>query len=206
MMSRIPLLFPFRVLLLVSLLLFGATASATSGSPSEFIEMLGTQAINVAADKQKSSEDKSQEFRTLLKQGFALPTIGRFVLGRYWRQSSDEQKARYNSLFEDYLVATYTNRFNEYSGETFKVVDEKPSGERAMLVTTKVYRPQGAEVVVGWQVVSDDGGYRIVDVIIEGISMSLTQRSDFASAIQSNGGSIDGFLDSLERKVRGQTK
>jgi phospholipid transport system substrate-binding protein len=191
-------------LLLAALVLTLAPTAQAATSPSGFIETLGTEAISLAANMDKSASDKSKEFRQLLRRGFALDTISRFVLGRYWRRISDEQKERYRHLFEDYLVATYTSRFHEYSGETFKVVDAKPSGEHGTLVTTRVFRPQGAEVVVGWQVVPDNDDYRIVDVIIEGISMSVTQRSDFASAIQANGGSIDAFLDSLEQKVQGQ--
>lgn len=202
-LSRSPVLILLQAAALAAWLLTGSTAAAASAS--DFIENLGAEAITLAADAGKSASDKSREFRTLLKRGFALPVISRFVMGRYWRQLSDEQKTRYNALFEDYLVATYAGRFNEYSGETFKVMEEKPSGEKATLVTTKVFRPQGVEVIVGWQVVPRDGDFRIVDVIIEGISMSLTQRSDFASAIQANGGSIDGFLDTLEKKVRGQS-
>lgn len=195
-----------RAVLLAALLvpLAAASASAAAGSASQFIETLGAEAIKVAADTAKTRNDKSKEFRTLLKRGFDLPRIGRFVMGRYWRQISDAQKERYAALFEDYLVATYTNRFNEYSGETFEVIGEKPHGERGTLVTTKVFRPQGAEVVVDWQVIQEGDTYRIVDVIIEGLSMSLTQRSDFASAIQSQGGNLDRFLDALERKVKGQ--
>lgn len=202
--ARLSLIGSLAVLVAVFLLPGATGAAATAGNASEFIETLGTQAINVAADSDKSSNDKSREFRKLLKRGFALPKIGRFVLGRYWRQISDEQKERYAALFEDYLVVTYSNRFNEYSGETFEVVGEKPYGERGILVNTKVFRPQGAEVVVDWQVVPDGDSYRIVDVVIEGLSMSLTQRSDFASAIQSQGGDFDRFLETLEKKVNGQ--
>lgn len=201
---RFPLITCLTVILTVIWLPMAAAAATQSGEASQLIETLGAKAISVAADTEKSTSDKSDEFRTLLKRGFALPKIGRFVLGRYWRQISDEQKERYQALFEDYLVVTYTNRFNEYSGETFEVVGEKPHGERGVLVTTKVFRPQGAEVTVDWQVAPDGDDLRIVDVIIEGLSMSLTQRSDFASAIQSQGGDIDRFLDALQRKVQGQ--
>lgn len=196
----------FAWVLVVVLLLASAPQSQAATGASGFIETLGTEAISLAADIEKSESDKSKEFRGLLTRGFDLRTISRFVMGRYWRRLSDEQKQRYLGLFEDYLVVTYANRFNEYSGETFKVVDERPSGERGTLVTTKVFRPQGAEVVVGWHVVPNDSAFRIVDVVIEGISMSVTQRSDFASAIQASGGSIDAFLDSLERKVQGQIR
>jgi phospholipid transport system substrate-binding protein len=145
-----------------------------------------------------SQDEKSRQFRGLLQQSFALKPIARFVLGRYWKQADDRQRERYVLLFEDYIVQSYSARFGEYAGETFRIIDEKPEGNSGTVVTTMIMRPQGEPVEVQWFVREHKGELKIVDVVIEGISMSLTQRSDFAAAIRKNGGDINAFLDSLE--------
>ena len=179
-----------------------ASAAISDGAPSAFIKKLGTSAISMASDKELDHKARIERFRRLLKDGFALKAISKFVLGRYWKKASAEQKLRYTALFEEYVIASYANRLREYGGETFKVTGEKLSDETSATVSTLILRPKRAPVRVIWQIRDRDDRLKIVDVVIEGISMSLTQRSDFASAIRGKGGDIDAFLDALERKVR----
>lgn len=189
---------------LVLLLLFPLPVSAaiSKGAPSAFIKELGTAAISMAADKDLDHKARIQRFRHLLTDGFALKWISKFVLGRYWKKASGEQKQRYTKIFEEYMIASYANRLREYGGETFEVTGEKLSDRNSATVSTLILRPKRDPVRVIWQIRDHDDKLKIVDVVIEGISMSLTQRSDFASAIRSKGGNIDAFLDALERKIR----
>jgi len=174
-----------------------------AGEPSQFIQNLGNSAVAMVTDANLSQTDKIAQFRQLLRDGFALPSIARFALGRYWRRADEDQRQRYTLLFEDYIVASYSARFNEYEGETFRIVDEKLLDDGAAIVTTSIMRPNAQSVQVDWQVRDHRGQLKIVDVVIEGISMTLTQRSDFAAAIRQSGGNIDEFLDSLDRKANG---
>lgn len=174
-----------------------------AGEPSQFIQNLGNSAVAMVTDANLSQTDKIAQFRQLLRDGFALPSIARFALGRYWRRADEDQRQRYTLLFEDYIVASYSARFNEYEGESFRIVDEKLLDDGAAIVTTSIMRPNAQSVQVDWQVRDHRGQLKIVDVVIEGISMTLTQRSDFAAAIRQSGGNIDKFLDSLDRKANG---
>lgn len=189
-------------LALLILLPLPASAAISNGAPSAFIKELGTAAISMVSDKGLDHEARIERFRNLLKDGFALETISRFVLGRYWKKTSPEQKQRYTKLFEDYVIASYANRLREYGGETFEVTGEKLSDETSASVSTLILRPKAEPVRVIWQIRDHNDKLKIVDVVIEGISMSITQRSDFAAAIRGKGGNIDAFLDALERKVR----
>ena len=189
-------------LVLFLLLPAPAPAATNDGSPSAFIKELGTAAISMVSDKELDQKARIKRFRVLLKNGFALKAISKFALGRYWKKTSPEQKERYTKLFEEYVVASYANRLREYGGETFQVTGEKMSDKTSASVSTLILRPKGEPVRVIWQVRNHGDRLKIIDVVIEGISMSLTQRSDFAAAIRGKGGDIDAFLDTLERKVR----
>jgi phospholipid transport system substrate-binding protein len=190
--------------LLAVLLLLPLPAKATidGGAPSAFISELGTAAIAMLSNKDLDQKSKIDQFRELLQNGFALKAISRFVLGPYWKKTSPEQRERYTALFEEYVISSYANRLRDYGGETFKVTGEKLYDEKSAAVSTLILRPNGEPVVVDWRIRRRNGELKIVDVVIEGISMGQTQRSDFGSAIRGKGGDIDAFLDVLERKVR----
>ena len=101
------------------------------------------------------------------------------------------------SLFEDMIVKTYTTRFEDYSGQTLKVTGSEPSGATDYIVASQVIQKDGPPVNLQWRIRKKDSGLRVVDVIVEGVSMSVTQRSDFASVIQGGGGSVNALISHL---------
>lgn len=172
---------------------------ASTGDASAFIQKLGDQAIAVLRDDSVSLKERETTFRGLLSNGFDLNVIGRFVLGRYWRSATKEQRADYLRVFSEYILQTYSAMLGGYAGETLTVLSEQPSGKKDTIVRTRIDRPDGAPVQTEWRVRSQDGSYKIVDVMIEGISMAVTQRGEFQSVIQRNG--IDGLIQILEAKA-----
>jgi len=179
-----------------------ATAQSTDPGATAFIQNLGNEAVSTFSNKSLSRDQALQRFRNLLYQGFDVPYIGRFVLGRHWNQATPQQQNEYQKLFEQLIVKTYADRFVEYSGETFKITGSQPAGEADSMVSTQIVRPNGPPVNVEWRVRKRDGGqYKIIDVAVEGVSMGVTQRSEFNSVVQQNGGRIDGLLQALRQKV-----
>ena len=174
--------------------------------PAQFIDMLGQAAIQHLTDKTISSEERRNRFRDLMHQAFNVDGIGRFVLGRYWNQATEEERKEYLRLFEELVVQTYADRFSQYSGEKFtigKVQQDKDRPDYATVFTT-ILRPNGQVVRVDWRVRQEkSGGWRVVDMVVEGVSMSVTQRSEFASVIESKGGTVRGLIDTLRQKVQG---
>jgi len=166
-----------------------------------FVEQLGNRAL-ATFSRGLSAEQATQEFRTLLVEGFDLQAIGRFVLGRYWNTATPAQQQEYLKLFENMIVDAYAQRFRQYSGETFKVINSRQENERDHIVTTQIVRPNGPPVNVDWRV-RDKGGnqFNIVDVIVEGVSMSVTQRSEFASVVQQRGGQVEGLLAAMRERA-----
>ena len=172
------------------------------GEATAFIEDLGDEAVAMLSSKSLSDYESIRQFRQLLNKRFALKGIARFVLGRYWRIADFPQRRRYLKLFEDYIVNSYAARFRNYDGEKFIVLSENIDNRGWAVVTTRIKRPGGDPIEVLWHLQERLGTVRIVDVMIEGISMSLTQRSDFAASVRTAGGDLDKFLDTLEIKIR----
>ncbi|WP_448207881.1 MlaC/ttg2D family ABC transporter substrate-binding protein [Azospirillum sp. sgz302134] len=181
-----------------------AAAQSSDPGATAFIQKLGDETVATFSNKSLSRDQAVQRFRALLYRGFDVPYIGRFVLGRYWNSASPQQQDEYQKLFEQLIVKTYADRFVEYSGETFKITGSRAEGDTDSVVTTQIVRTAGPPVNVEWRVRKRDGNYKIIDVFVEGVSMGITQRSEFASVIQQNGGQVQGLIQALRQKV-GQT-
>lgn len=174
-------------------------ADALSDGAHKFVASLADKAIDTLAVKNLSEEQREQRFRSLLREHFDLEAIGKWVLGRYWRGATTAEREEYLALFEDLIVKTYANRFKEYTGEQLTIQDAIPGGDDDAIVHSEIIRPNGAPPIrVDWRVRSPDGSYKIVDVIVEGVSMSQTQRSEFSSVIRRHGGDIKGLLAALK--------
>lgn len=168
--------------------------------------------VQTMADKAMTSfrtvtdeEQLNKDFRTLLNDGFDVRAIGKWVLGRYWRKASEGEKEEYLKLFEDFIVVTYAKRFKDYSGEniTFSVTQSLTKNDKDAIVRSKIERPEGGEpILVDWRVkATQDDVMKVVDVLIAGVSMSQTQRSEFTSVIKNNGGEVSGLIAALKTKT-----
>ncbi len=172
--------------------------AANREAAEKFMKGLTDEAVSMAS-RQMTVAEKQARFRELLHTRFDLQEIGRFILGRYWRIATPEQREQFLSLFEDLTVITWSRRFDEYGGETIDVTSFGNEGE-ALLIETRVNRPKGPAVPVTWRVRESEAGFRVVDIIVEGVSMAITHRSEYTSAIQSTGG-VDGLLGAMRNKI-----
>jgi phospholipid transport system substrate-binding protein len=199
----------FAIILAALLGLPVCAASSASDAPQDaqaFISGLADQAIAALTPPGISHGERETRARALLNDNFAVPTIGQFVLGRYWRTATPEERKEYLDLFEELIVVTYVDRFSRYSGERLKVtrtVSDNESGDT--IVYSEISRPAGQPIEVGWRVRKYASSFKIVDVYVEGVSMGQTQRSEFSSVIRNNGGSLTALLDEMRRRVRQET-
>ena len=189
------------ILFAVALAFVAAPAGADDANPaaSAFMQSLGSKAIGELTDPAVPQAERQARFRTLLDQHFDVPTIAKFTLGRYWRTATDEQRAEFSKLFEDFIVQSYSTRFAEYHGESFQVAGSSTDESGAIVVHSKIDMPSSEDVRVDWHLRATGGSFAIVDIVVEGVSMAVTQRSEFASVIQSRGG-VAGLLEALRAK------
>jgi phospholipid transport system substrate-binding protein len=168
-----------------------------------FIHKLADEAISKLTDKSLSPDEQETRFREILREYVAFESIARWVLGgRYWKSASDVQQQRYLALFEDLMVATYAHRFQNYSGEKLEVTSARPIEVGQSLVQTSLQRPGADKALrVDWRVRETDGTYKIIDIMVEGLSMAQTQRSEFSSVLRDNGGDMDKLMATLEDRL-----
>ncbi len=198
-------------------LLFGAIAAMLAlglGTPGfaqgaaepearQFISGLADRTIQSLIKADVPRTQRVERFRELFNDAFAVRSIGRWVLGRAWNDASEAQREEYLDLFEDLMIYSYVDRFATYTGDSITIADAVREDDTYVTVQTIIPRP-GTErpIDVRWRVGRVDGGFKIADVVVEGVSMSTTLRSQFASIIRRNGGQVSGLIQELRQKTQ----
>lgn len=196
-----------RQLLVVVLATAGALAragTAVAATPPEgaakFVKWLADKALATLNTPGGNLEQREAAFQKLLREGFDLKLIGRFVLGRYWRTATPGQRDDFQRLFEEFVIKSYSYRLGGYKGENFTIISTRAAGEKDALVRTRIVRPSGPPITADWRVRAKGDRFRIIDVMVEGVSMAVTQRSEFAAVISRGG--FDGLLEALRARVQ----
>jgi phospholipid transport system substrate-binding protein len=202
-MPSFPRFLPHTLGLTLLLALAAPTERAVAASDaSAFVTELGSDALKAMKDQSLTPTDRVKHFGALVRKDFDLPRIARFVLGRYWRDASESERAEFTDRFGDYMVKLYSQRFAGYNGEVFRVVKERVESQTTTLVATEITRSTtGEPVAVGWRVAKTPDGYKITDIDVAGVSLALAQRDEIASAIQQNGGALPALLKQLQKKT-----
>jgi phospholipid transport system substrate-binding protein len=196
MISRRHLLAVTPALVLAPRLAFAQSAADPGAFVSEFAQK---GIVDILAAKIANAE-KQTRFRAMFTTYFDLPAIGRFVLGRYARTVKPEDLASFQPLFEDVIVYTWSRRFSEYNGQTLKVGASTPDGEEGSIVKSTIVGNAGENYAVDWRLRKRPDGWKIVDVIVAGVSMAITYRQEYTTLIAQQGG-FQGLVAQLQKQV-----
>jgi phospholipid transport system substrate-binding protein len=185
------------------LAVFGAARSSASADlaarAARFIEARGAELIAVA-NGNGSAEEKREKVTEILRESVDVRGLAQFVLGRHWRTATEAQRSEYLALFEQVLVRNLSARFGELAGVTFTVARNQIVSEDEAVVSTVVARQNTQAVTLDWRVAEVDGKPKIVDVVAEGTSLRITQRSEYAAVVQRTGG-IEGLLRAMRQQL-----
>jgi len=207
LLSRLPqrLTTALAVLLLAGATLLAAPAGAadkTSDDAKAFIQNLAQQAITTVAQRDLADSERNDRFRRLFVASFDLPQISQFVLARYWRTATPEQQQEFIKQFQEMQVLNWAQRFKDYKGENLSVNASAKDGDKGFVVESQLNHPPAQPMPVQWKVhQAEDGTLKVTDIVVEGVSMAITQRSDYNSMLQGNGGKVDALLTALRTKV-----
>lgn len=166
----------------------------------EFIIDLGDEAISLLTSKTITEAERKERFKKLFREHFSTDAIARFSLGRYWRQATDSEKKDYLSLFDDSVADSYASKFSQYNHDDQFIVSSTRTIKDGGVKVYSLIKTEDSPINVIWLVYKTDTGYKIFDVILEGVSMSVTQRSEYSSIIQRSGGKVSGLIDALRNK------
>ncbi|MBL42323.1 MAG: toluene tolerance protein [Rhodospirillaceae bacterium] len=190
--------FTFLILFLSQFVFLNFSNSAEKDDAQKFIQSLGNKAIAMLSNKNSTKVQKISDFEKLLDEGFEVQLIARYALGKYWRKTQKDKKDEYILAFRKFIIDSYASRLGQFGGEKFSAVGVREDGKRGFIVNSLIETPNGTKVKVDWRVKKINNAFRIYDVVIEGISMVITQRDEFSSIIQRSGGNIDPLIKKLQ--------
>jgi phospholipid transport system substrate-binding protein len=193
----------FALVLVFALTVLFTPADAAERPDAErakaFMNQLVKDAGAALTAKGQRLEHREQKFRALLRDGFDMSFIARVALGKRWRTLAPPEQKIYIDLFSRFVLSTYAPRLGGFDPARFHVTDASPKGRRDMLVKTDIEQDGGSAVKAGWRVRLVDGKHKIVDIIVEGISMTLNQRREFGSVVQKGG--VSGLMEMLRART-----
>lgn len=166
-----------------------------------FIQATGQEMVAVINSGAPVAQ-RRQQVAAILRRAVDVEGVGRFVLGRWWRQASPAEQQEYLKLFEETLIRNLSARFGEYQGVRFSLGRSQQRTEDDVLVSTIIERPNMAPFGLDWRVSEVGGQPRVVDVIAEGTSLRLTQRSEYSAVIQRNNGQVSALLAAMRNQIQ----
>ena len=145
-----------------------------------------------------TAASRAPRLRQIMEARANMPLIAKFSAGRTWKEMSAAQQKRFTDAFSHYVAITYSRRFDEYAGDPqIDVSRTRDAGRRGVLVETPIRLPQGDPILVEWLVSDRGGSVQIVDLVIEGVSMAVTQREEIAAMVQRRQGNLDQLISDL---------
>ncbi|MEQ8711063.1 MAG: ABC transporter substrate-binding protein [Rhodospirillales bacterium] len=174
---------------------------AAAAEPDAFVQSMASRALTISSDDTRSDDQKVSELRAVFQDGFDVDYIGKYVLGRYWRQATEEERTAYLKIFEEYVVHSYAQRFSKFDGGSLKVGRSDKFQDAVHRVQSVFKGKDGQDVRLDWFVHETPAGLRAVDVVVEGISLRKTQRDEFMAVIRNGGGTVAGLIKDLRKLV-----
>lgn len=196
-----------KKILVFLFLMFGfvqtASADIDGDKAMEMVENLTREGIEKIINSNASPTEKNKVFKQLFTENLDTDFIGKYVLGRYWRTASAKQQAEFINLYKEFNAQTWSKRFDEFKGKNFVFEGTSPASNPSQIfVNTKVPMKGGSPVVVKWRVYNHNGKLKIIDIIIENVSLAQTARNEYTSFIAKSPKGVEGLLENLRTKIK----
>lgn len=172
---------------------------ARAADPAGFVRQVGDQLVGVI-NGPGAMTDKRAQLRQIIDRFVDVDGIGRFCLGRFWRVATPSQQRDYLALFHQVLVTSISGHLGEYKGVRYTLGRVSPHDDTVWVDTT-IFRPNNPQADVQWVLTTIDGSPRIEDLVVEGTSLRLTQRSDYTSFLQHNGDNVQALIEAMRRTL-----
>ena len=186
---------------LVALAAIAGSATAQEGPPQVVVERLNGSLLEVMQEADRLGyEGRYERLEPVLAETFDFPFMAKVAVGRRWNELSEAQREQIVRLFSQMSVANFAARFDGYGGERFEIVGERPGPREAVMVESRILRPEEPAVGLDYLLQPSEGEWRIIDVFLDSKFSELArQRSEFSSVLSSEG--YEGLVTSLEHKI-----
>jgi phospholipid transport system substrate-binding protein len=177
-----------------------ADAAPSAEDARALIEKVSAKVLAILSDQALSDRQKFDALVELLDGPIDLDLVARLILGRHWRTADDAQRQEYLALFRDYALANLASKLHLYRGQSFEVTGARVVSDKDALVTSRILGNGEPPLQVDWRLREREGAAPVtIDLIVEGVSLIVTLRSEFGSVIERQG--FDGLLVELRQRI-----
>jgi phospholipid transport system substrate-binding protein len=178
--------------------LLAQPAPSSAADPAAFVNQIeaeGMQALTLPPAQ------RAARFRQMFQANFDVPEIIQFVIGRYRSSFTPQQQQEFATVFEEFTARAYAEKLQSYTGASYRVTGVKPMNG-ATVVSSEINRTNGPPVHVDWHVVDHGGRSLVTDVVVDGVSMKVTERNEFAGIIQRNNNNPSSIIAVLRQQLQ----
>ena len=173
-------------------------ALANFEAEEKFVSNFADNAISILSNDSLDASQKNIQFTELVMSSIDMNLISKFVLSKYWKLATDDQKKAYQVAFKQYFISSYANKLDQYSGEKVVIVSSN-AAKKFVIVKSNIVRDgtDTLKIELDWRLLTRDGQTKIIDLSIEGISLIIAQREEFQSFLANNDNSLDALINKL---------
>ena len=176
-----------------------ALAQAAGDRAAAFVKTHADSIVS-AMKRTGTPEEKRRILGPIIDASIDVDGVARFCLGRFWRSASPDQQKRYVALFHQVLIGSITSKLGEYQDVRVTVGRSQPRDD-TQVVSTTLERPYNPPTTVDWIVTDAATNPKVIDVIAEGTSLRLTQRSDYAAYLTHNNSDVDALIKAMSQQL-----
>ena len=173
-------------------------ALANFEAEEKFVSNFADNAISILSNESLNASQKNIQFTELVMSSIDMNLISKFVLSKYWKLATDDQKKAYQVAFKQYFISSYANKLDQYSGEKVVIVSSN-AAKKFVIVKSNIVRDgtDTLKIELDWRLLTRDSQTKIIDLSIEGISLIIAQREEFQSFLANNDNSLDALINKL---------
>ena len=173
-------------------------ALANFEAEEKFVSNFADNAISILSNESLNASQKNMQFTELVMSSIDMNLISKFVLSKYWKLATDDQKKAYQVAFKQYFISSYANKLDQYSGEKVIIVSSN-AAKKFVIVKSNIVRDgtDTLKIELDWRLLTRDSQTKIIDLSIEGISLIIAQREEFQSFLANNDNSLDALINKL---------
>jgi phospholipid transport system substrate-binding protein len=173
-------------------------AFASFEAEEKFVSNFADNAISILSNDSLNANQKNIQFTELVMSSIDMNLISKFVLSKYWKLATDDQKKEYLTAFKQYFISSYANKLDQYSGEKV-VIESSNAAKKFVIVKSNIVRDgtDTLKIQLDWRLLTRDNQTKIIDLSIEGISLIIAQREEFQSFLANNDNSLDALINKI---------
>ena len=166
----------------------------------DFMDALSKEIIEKGVLAIKTNEEREAFFREKFTANLDLKNISKHVLGIYWKKATPQEQEDFIQAFTDLATKTWTDRFGMYQGQDIIFQGTRNAPQNQIYVDSKINDNPPIEVI--WRLRQKGNTYKIMDIVVEDVTMAASYRNEYTTFLQQHQGSVQALIDELKNKAK----